>query len=366
MNGHRRFLMTGIKRGFENKVTYYETKRNCSEIVNGKTHILFLHFGLPRTEFYAKDFLKKSAAIYYQIPKKIEKFLPSGLIVNEKVRTCIEKYGESCRIDELLNSFADRVRICLNTLVPEFKSITCSYAFLFDEPSIEQEILEVARSGCDHIVAAPLYAHFSCAYSGFLLNEIERVLNFYTVPAIVDGKEVHYKRILPNSSNSFHVSALHRWNSHPVVSERSYNSKEYRRSVWSACERVMNGLNDRLLWRLGFYNAWDQWDLPVRESIEVQTKRLAAELPVKSQIAIVPITSLFPDFNTLSVIPSITQLTGKSLVIQPERDNTVLLQGVVEVIKNHLLGRRNVQLRGRCHWCTNKHCKQMRIMFDDS
>lgn len=333
--------------------------------------------------------MKKSAAVYYQIPKKIERFIPSGLVVNGKVRNCIAKYGESRAFEESLNIFANRVETCLNTVVPEFGSITCSSAFLFDEPSIEQELLNVFRNDCSHIVAIPFYANFSCPHSGFILNETARILNNFTKPAFINGKKVHYERVVPNSSTSFHVSALHRWSSHYVVSEywlyilksksddfdsvvfsapaiRGYNSKDYRRSVWSVCERVMDGLNDRFQWRLSFFNAWDQWNLPVRDSIKLQAKRLAAELPSGKRVAIVPITSLFPNFDTLSVLPSITQLLNKSVLIQPEVDNAVLLHGVVEAIKNHLLGRRNAQLRDRCNWCISKHCQQMRLMFDDT
>uniref|UniRef100_A0A0K0D9X5 Exostosin domain-containing protein n=1 Tax=Angiostrongylus cantonensis TaxID=6313 RepID=A0A0K0D9X5_ANGCA len=280
--GYRNLLTAKIRSGFK-----------CGNTCIQGTHVLFLHSGLPRTEFYAKEFLKKSAAVYYQIPKKME---------NGKIRDCIAKYGESRAIEDSLSSFAGSVQSCLNTLVPEFDPVTCSNAFLFGEPSIEQELINVGRSDCSHIVLVPFYAHFSCAHSGFLLNEAARVLQKFTNPAFVNGKEVHYERIIPNSSNSFRVSVLHRWSSHSVVSEvcssitfekNHYNSSaeifaklqtaaittifsitycHHRRSVWSTCERVMSGLNDRFPWRLGFFNAWDQWDLPVGDSLAIQVR----------------------------------------------------------------------------------------------
>ncbi|KIH50627.1 hypothetical protein ANCDUO_19292 [Ancylostoma duodenale] len=176
----------------------------------------------------------------------------------------------------------------------------------------------------------PFYPHYSCAQSGVLLNEAERVLRTFTVPATVDGKEVPNERIVPNSSESFRVSALHRWSSHPVVSEywlnvlqplrgdfggvlfcapslRGYNSEEYRRLVWSSCERIMSGLSDSLPWRLAFFNAWDQWSLPIRDSIKMQAKRLSTQLPDDKHMAVVPISSFVPDFNTTSVLPNIIQ-----------------------------------------------------------
>ncbi|VDK61348.1 unnamed protein product [Cylicostephanus goldi] len=174
--------------------------------------------------------------------------------------------------------------------MPEFESITCSNAFFFDEPSIERHLTSIGKGGCSRLVLLPFYPHYSCAQSGVLLNEAERVLQTFTVPATVDGKEVANERIVPNTSESFRVSALHRWSSHPVYwldvlkskradfggilfcapSLRGYNSKEHRRLVWSSCERVMSGLSDSLPWRLAFYNAWDQWGLPIRDSVQMQ------------------------------------------------------------------------------------------------
>ncbi|KAE9421675.1 hypothetical protein Angca_000114, partial [Angiostrongylus cantonensis] len=207
--------------------------------------------------------------------------------------------------------------------VPEFDPVTCSNAFLFGEPSIEQELINVGRSDCSHIVLVPFYAHFSCAHSGFLLNEAARVLQKFTNPAFVNGKEVHYERIIPNSSNSFRYW-LH------ILKSKS-----------------------------------DNFDAAVFITSAI-TKRLADELPTGKRIAIVPISSLLPDFDTLSVLPSITQSLDKSVLIQPEGGDAVLLEGVAEGIKNHLLGRRSAQLRSRCNWCRNRHCEEMRTMLDDT
>lgn len=194
---------------------------------------------------------------------------------------------------------------------------------------------------------------------------------------------------MPNTSNSFRVSALHRWGNHPVLSEywldilqryrsdiggivfctpsiRGYDSKIYRRSVWSTCERVGAGLDDSFPWRLGFFNAWDQWSLPIRDSVKTQTKRLRACVPLGKQIAVVPVSSMFPDFNTFSLLPRITADLDRTVLVPPEPDNPVLVQGVVEVIKNHLLGRRNAQLRNRCDWCVYKQCEYTRDMLSDS
>ncbi|VDL84594.1 unnamed protein product, partial [Nippostrongylus brasiliensis] len=73
----------------------------------------------------------------------------------------------------------------------------------------------------------PLYPHFSCAMSGFLLNEVERSLQTFTIPSTVDGRELPDERIVPNTSNSFHVSTVHRWSNHPIVSRMAGGGEEH-------------------------------------------------------------------------------------------------------------------------------------------
>lgn len=82
------------------------------------------------------------------------------------------------------------------------------------------------RNGYSHVVVVPLYPHFCCAQTGFLLNEVERSLQTFTVASAIDGREVPCERIMPNTSNSFRVSALHRWGNHPVLSEVSFYVKK--------------------------------------------------------------------------------------------------------------------------------------------
>ncbi|WKX92118.1 hypothetical protein Q1695_010278 [Nippostrongylus brasiliensis] len=379
------FFIQSLSKGLRRSAAY----GFCTEVPKDKTHVLFMHFGLPRSQYYAKNFLRKSASLYYNLPKNLERFIPSYFLLNGKITDCIDKYGEGTYIEKTLDRFTNAVQGNLNTIMPEFNSISCSNAYLFEEPSIADALEDVGRNGCSHVLMVPLYPHFSCAMSGFLLNEVERSLQTFTIPSTVDGRELPDERIVPNTSNSFHVSTVHRWSNHPIVSEywidilqrhrdeiggvvfcspnvRGYNSETFRRSVWSTCERITAGLDDSFPWRLGFFNSWDQWNVPIRDSVKSQTKRLSAQLGPGKQIAVVPVTSLLPDFNTFSVLPRISQSLDRVLLVQPEPDNPLLIQGVVEVIKNHLLGRRNSQLQDRCDWCINKQCESMRYMFTNS
>ncbi|KAK6054977.1 ferrochelatase [Cooperia oncophora] len=278
IHGYGRSFTQSIWKGLK-KTTIYERKcQTCSDVIKGKTHVLFLHMGQPRTEYYAKGFLRKSANAYYQIPKKLERYIPMAFLVDGRVKDAIAKYGEAGCIEEPLTTFTNRVQESLNTIMPEFGSISCSSAFLFDDPSIDQELVNLGKNSYNHIVVFPLYPHFSCARSGFLLNEVERVLQTFTVPATVDDREVPCERIVPKSSSSFHVSALHRWGNHPIVSEYWLDLLQKHRDEIGAVVFCAPSI----------------------------TKRLTAHSSGK-QIAIVPVSAILPDFNTFSVLPNITE-----------------------------------------------------------
>ncbi|VDM73936.1 unnamed protein product [Strongylus vulgaris] len=77
----------------------------------------------------------------------------------------------------------------------------------------------------------------------------------------------------------------------------------------------MSGLGDSLPWRLAFYNAWDQWGLPLKDSIKMQAKRLATQVSNDKLMAVVPISSFIPDFNTFSVLPNLLQTVVSSTAI---------------------------------------------------
>ncbi|ETN70400.1 hypothetical protein NECAME_14791 [Necator americanus] len=207
--------------------------------------------------------------------------------------------------------------------MPEFELISCSNAFLLDEPSIEQHLVEVGKGGCSRIVLMPFYPHFSCAQSGALLNEAERVLQTFTVPATIDGKEVPNERIVPNSSESFHY-----WLNILQPIRDNYGGVLF-------CAPALGA-------------------------------RLSTQLSGGKAMAVIPISSFVPDFNTFCVLPNLLKTVDEAVLLEPQPDSAVLLQGMVEVIKNHLLGRRNAQLRSRCNWCINSQCEQMRSTLIDS
>uniref|UniRef100_A0A183G8R1 START domain-containing protein n=1 Tax=Heligmosomoides polygyrus TaxID=6339 RepID=A0A183G8R1_HELPZ len=227
----------------------------------------------------------------------IYRFIPSAFLLNAKVRESIAEYEPSNNIEETLGYFTNRVQGRLNTVMPEFETISCSTAFLYDEPSVDEQLVRL----CKWV----LFKHLLIAFEGYV------ILQTFTVASAIDGREVPCERIMPNTSNSFRVSALHRWGNHPVLSEVSFYVKNDIGGIVFCTPSIVRcteltlmdtGLDDSFPWRLGFFNAWDQWSLPIRDS----TKRLRACVPLGKQIAVVPVSSMFPDFNTFSLLPRIT------------------------------------------------------------
>ncbi|PAV86062.1 hypothetical protein WR25_07312 isoform N [Diploscapter pachys] len=337
-----RSSMTRLKFGWNLGRRHFSTDRPATKVV-------LLHFGFPRTEFYAKDFLFKRALLYYNVPKRIQQFIPTTLMSNDTVRRCIERYGERESFEATVNGLSKEVETSLNRLVPEYGQISVSSLFYFDDLSgtFQDRVNSILRERSSHIVFMPLYSHFSNSLSGALIRLVAQQIEESTIP--LSGSKDNSQRFLPNSDISFRVSLIHRWNSHPMISQfwrtnledkvkqfegvlfvapvvveifikntgfyflsfqRGCGNTEYRHSVWANCERVMSDLGHPVPWKIGFYNSWDDWPIPIAcEGYSCQSRSLIGKHPFEKRVAVVPITALLPDFDTFSRLPDLLQNT---------------------------------------------------------
>lgn len=71
------------------------------------------------------------------------------------------------------------------------------------------------------------------------------------------------------------------------------------------------------------------------------------------------INSIVPSFDTISVLPRLIQSKGLAKIVHAEV-NSIVINGLTEVLKNHLLGRRSAQLQLKCDWCFREDCKLTR------
>uniref|UniRef100_A0A1I7YRQ0 Ferrochelatase n=1 Tax=Steinernema glaseri TaxID=37863 RepID=A0A1I7YRQ0_9BILA len=353
------------------------------------TSVLLLHHGQPRTPFYATQFLARSAALYSKLPESLTKFFTTPLFkTSSTANQCIADYGHEPSLDERLSQLDSLLGASLSRLLPEFGPINCSHAFLLDEPSIEQRLAEIIQTGVNRLVVLPLYPNYSCFQTGSLLNRVSRIVLEKTEPleSVVEGKK-QVERIVPMADVSFEVSTIDRWSAHPVLPSfwseliqphldeidailfvapvmRGYDSNTYNSSIWSSCERVSEQLNNAVPWKLAFHSPWDHLSFPpLRNNIPIQMKHLRRNK--LERVLVVPITHVVPSFDTQTTLPRLFAKQPKVSVLSPRPNDPLLVHGLAEVVKNHLLlGRRTTaQLSMVCKFCVDPECEQTRKLF---
>ncbi|KHN80432.1 Dihydroorotate dehydrogenase (quinone), mitochondrial [Toxocara canis] len=305
--------------------------------------------------------------------------------LSQKTQFCVANYEQSELLGSTLGRISNSLENCLNELLPEFGPIHCCHAFLYDEPSIEDNIRQCLRSGLDRLILLPLYAHYSCFRTGTMLNVAVNMIDKKTVPVTDNGHSLPNQRTIPMSDITFECTAIDRWSAHPLLASywyrqirrrvenndsilfvapqmRGYGGKEYSREVWATCQRVVHQLDDRVAWRLAWYGGWEQWPVStVSESIPVQLYLLRRD--GKLRTLVVPVTSLFPTFDTETLLPKLFSKRGVEFV-NPASNSPVLIHGLAEIVKNHLLGRpTSAQFSTRCLACFNPRCHFTRTVL---
>ncbi|GMT28345.1 hypothetical protein PFISCL1PPCAC_19642 [Pristionchus fissidentatus] len=338
-----------------------------------KTQILIVHEGFPKSEFYAKKALTNEATNYYNLPKSLKWEIPSFLVPG-KVGQCMEDYGKFGDVQEtIMTPLASSLETSLLYVMPELESVRVLCASPFESPTISESIDKVASSGATRLIILPLQPHFECITTGLLINEVVRCIDLKTL----ESKEGPTRRIVAQTPTEFEVSSIERWSTHPVISNlwstileskrseidgvifvapilRGHGRKDYERSVYASAERTISETRVPRPWRVAFFNGWNHWDLPIRENISSQLKHFKDK-----RVAVIPITSVVPSFNTISVLPRLISSMDRVKLLNPTV-NSILVDGLTEAIKNHLLGKRSGQLQLKCNWCFRSDCQLTR------
>lgn len=66
------------------------------------------------------------------------RYIPQSLMVNQKIRNCIARYGDLNTLEENLFRLQTELSAALNELVPEFGEIRCSAIFPEQKDFLEQ------------------------------------------------------------------------------------------------------------------------------------------------------------------------------------------------------------------------------------
>ncbi|MFH4973795.1 hypothetical protein AB6A40_000504 [Gnathostoma spinigerum] len=354
-----------------------------------KTTVLLLHHGQPRTYFYAKQFLARSACDYYKLPVSITKlFIDLLWPLSRRVQASVADCEHSEPFQDNMKRISESLESALNTLLPEFSRFACSYASLYDEPTIDTTIKKITREGTDQLVLLPLYPHYSCFYTGMLLNHAINQICKRTNHFVDDTDDIFSTRIVPMSPVSFKVTAVDRWSGHPVMSNMwyqklhhemdkydsilfvapqrtGYGGRDYRREVWATCQQIIEHLRNCVPWRIAWFGGWDSWPAFTFESIRIQLFFLRKN--GKNKTLVVPVTSPFPSYDTETVLPNLICDQSVDLVY-PSSKSPVLIHGLAEIIKNHLLLGRptSAQFLTHCKFCMSGMCDQTRAVLRPS
>lgn len=346
--------------------------------------VLLLHHGQPRTPYYAKEFLTARASQFYKLPKSFVSVLISLFWpLFQKVHFCIADYDKVELLSTHVDKLASSLEIALAELVPEFGLIRCASAFQYENPAITRRIKQFQDEGINRLILLPLYPQYSCFLTGTMLNTalgtmFGEVMSGDIVMAKLQG-------IKPSmSDNMCKVTAIYRWNAHPVLMSfwqhlledklddhdsilfvapqmHAYGVREYKREVWSSCERLMEGLGNSHTWRVAFYSSWDHWPTFNAETITWQLCLFRREK--KERTLVVPINSVLPNFDTEIVLPNLLVNKGVDLVVPPAK-STALVNGLAEMVKNQLLGGgADAQVRNRCAFCINPRCEYTKSLL---
>ncbi|CAJ0944305.1 unnamed protein product, partial [Mesorhabditis belari] len=341
-----------------------------------KTKLFLLYFEQPRSEFYAREHLAERARLFYDVPDRLKGLLNTPFLVNDRVKRCVDRYGKKTSLEETIAKFANNIQERVSTIVPEFGPIDCQSLSYSNEESLRKELNDSLNSETlNRVIFLPLYPHFHGSRTGILLNRVADYLHNKTIQGPSTSDEKDSLRIIAGTSVSFTVSTIHRWSDHPFLTNFWYeqlskirqdydallfvapnlkgkHSQLYRQSVWATCERIMAELDFAVPYDLAYFNGWNQWNLPIIDGLSLKARHFSKLLPNEKKVAIVPITSFHSTFDTYSILPDLVdKMEGYSLVQPPEdpSNSTILVNGFAELIKNHLLGRRNAELRLLCN-----------------
>ncbi|CAC35821.1 FErroChelatase-Like [Caenorhabditis elegans] len=333
-----------------------------------QTEIILLHAGQPWNEFHAKEFLKNQSAqsMRLRMPNFVHTLIANGKLKNENLKGCIAAYKNVPSLESQVDRLGKKIEESLDTVVPEHGPFKVSRLFQFDEVSFEDQLKEIKSHRSQHYIFMPLYPHFSAIDSETLLVKSAKIIEQTSSPLVQGNKNITSSRIEQNSDYSYDVSAIWRWNNHPILAD--YWSSKIKEvlpkldgvvfaaprkftcnygPVFASCERTMNQLGDLIPWRLGFYSSWDSFDLPSMQGVASQVQKIR-KTSESGKVAVVPITDVIETFNTLYTLPKKVEHLKNALVLRPDYESDHLTHGISEIVKNLLLGRKDQQLEVAC------------------
>ncbi|CAD5206164.1 unnamed protein product [Bursaphelenchus okinawaensis] len=325
------------------------------------TALLFHHNGLPRAPFYTQKYLK-GALETAGVPSSLSANLAHYRYkFSSRIRSALDQSGAFLPLDEQHRRFGKELEKALDVVLPEYKPFNVYFAHYFDEGSTENAVSSIFKNGADRLFVASIAPFESKEREELRKKKILKLLETKTrklhdintgkisfvgkkQPISFDYQEldnigVHEGLVrlfaeniasTADSSDSivFAVPLPHPW----------YYFQHYKQAH-AACKRIVYALYEQypraLPFRVAYYPSWD-YVIPFRSLLSIKAQMKDLKRYGCSQPLVVPVGSLFADFDTQTIIPSIVG-NSEIRVLRPETGDKSLVYTVTELVKTQLL-----------------------------
>ncbi|CAD5208827.1 unnamed protein product [Bursaphelenchus xylophilus] len=325
------------------------------------TALLFHHNGLPRTPFYTQKYLK-GALEAAGVPASISANLANYRYkFSARIRSALEQSGAFLPLDEAHRRFGKELARTLDAVLPEYAPFNIYFSYYYDANSTENAVSSILENGCERLVLASITPFESPDRINLRREKIlkllskenreirdintgnisfvgkKRPISFDFQEASVGGHESlvrYFAEKISLSADSSDAILFAAPLSHPL------HYLPYSKLVHTTSKRIAYALYEKypraLPFRVAFYPSWD-YIYPFRSfsSINSQLKDLN-KFGHKNPL-IVPLGTLFPDFDTQTIIPTIVQGKTNVQLLRPQGPEKSLLHSMTELAKTQIL-----------------------------
>ncbi len=157
-------------------------KSNHPEVAFGKTGVLIINLGTPDSyswldiRKYLKEFLSDRRII--ETNKILWFFVLNLIILNFRPHKTARNYKKIWLEEKNLSPLKHYTILQKCALEKKLnkKKLVIDYAMRYGNPSIKEKIYSLKESGCDNIIALPLYPQYAAATTASVCDEIYRTL----------------------------------------------------------------------------------------------------------------------------------------------------------------------------------------------
>ena len=225
-----------------------------------KKALLMVNMGGPsstdKIEGYLKAIFNDPAIL--SLPTFMRKPLAS-FIASRRAPKVAERYNKIGGASPLPH-WTKRLRDKVDESVKESgKQMEVAYAFRYSDPTVDEMLSFLAKSGVEEVILLPLFPHHTKAMTGSIEKEAERVnkqfgLKLQSVPAWADADEIIsiWYKYLEESISSIDEKAHVIFVAHGIPLRNVRKGDDYPYRVADTAKKLGGMLPDRIAWSLAF------------------------------------------------------------------------------------------------------------------